>query len=340
MATGVTTPTGSQPAKSSSEILSSLNAEQTREWRSTGKLPDEKSQVSKESTEAASSPAAKEPTEPPAKATETPAGSVPALKEPPKKAEGAPERIKELLSENKQLRTKLEELQKVPVAAAKKDEAPAKPQRTDVDPKTGQLLYANDEAFEQAREEYLTKKITADVQKQTAKAAEEARIAEQNKLVEQRWLNSIKIATEKYPDFVEVMKRDDKGVFHGAEIKLIQGGSLLDRWILDSEVSGEILYYLETHPGEVVRIQALGAFQGARELTRIEEKLSAAPSAPVKKSEEVPPAKRAPGAPAPAADVSGKSTAPVDSLAAAVSKGNFAAYQKEANDEDARKRKR
>lgn len=340
MATGVTTPTGSQPAKSSSEILSSLNAEQTREWRSTGKLPDEKTQVSTESTEAASSPAAKETTEPPAKATETPAGSVPASKEPPKKAEGAPERIKELLSENKQLRTKLEELQKVPVTAAKKDEAPAKPQRTDVDPKTGQLLYANDEAFEQAREEYLTKKITADVQKQTAKAAEEARIAEQNKLVEQRWLNSIKIATEKYPDFVEVMKRDDKGVFHGAEIKLIQGGSLLDRWILDSEVSGEILYYLETHPGEVVRIQALGAFQGARELTRIEEKLSAAPSAPAKKSEEVPPAKRAPGAPAPAADVSGKSTAPVDSLAAAVSKGNFAAYQKEANDEDARKRKR
>lgn len=341
MATSANIPADSQPAKSSSEILSSLNAEQTREWRSTGKLPEEKPQVSKESTQAASSPAAKESSEPPAKATETPAGSVPASKEPPKEAKGAEGRIKELLSQVRKLESELETARKVPAAApAKKEEAPAKPQRTDVDAKTGQLLYANDEAFEQAREEYLTKKITADVQKQTAKVAEEARISEQNRIIEQKWQLSIKIASEKHPDFAEVMKRDDKGVFQGPEVKAIKNGSVLDAWVLDSEMGAEILYYLESTPGEVARIQALNAFQAARELTRLEEKLSAAPSAPAKKSEEAPPAKKAPGAPAPAADVSGKSTAPVDSLAAAVSKGNFTAYQKEANDEDARKRKR
>jgi hypothetical protein len=179
MATGVTVPADSQPAKSSSEILSSMDEKQTLEWRTTGKLPEQKDSK----TEAVSSPAAKETPEAPAKATETPAGSVPATKEPPKEAKGAEGRIKELLADNKRLKAELETLQKAPAAApAKKDETLAKPQRTDVDAKTGQLLYANDEAFEQAREEWLTKKITADRQGRRRGARCRAKQAHREKL--------------------------------------------------------------------------------------------------------------------------------------------------------------
>jgi hypothetical protein len=329
---------------SPTQILESLNSEQMHEYEKSGKLPDLPEAPPKEKVETAPadpSSAAKEPPAP--EKVEAPAESAPAHQEP--KPKGAEARIKELLAENKRLASELETSRKAPVAAPAKSEEPAKPHRNDVDEKTGLAKYATDEAYEEARDKWLTDKVTHDVEQRHAKAEKERTVAEQNKLIERRWQNSIKIATEKHPDFAKVLELDDKGAFNSAAVRSIKGGSVVDAWILESEIGGEILYYLAANPGEVERIGALNPFAAARELTKLEDKLSAPVTAPapVKETKE----EKAEGspkpvvsnAPAPAATVGGKGTAPVDEIGAAVKDGNFSAYEREQNRLDVQKRK-
>lgn len=351
MATDATVTVESSPT----DVLKSLTPAQHKTWRETGEIPESKSPPAKETpkeekTEAASSPAAKTEVAAPApeKAAEKePAKSAPAVEEPKANAET---RIKDLLAENKELKVKLDAMQKAPVAAPAKTEAPAKPHRNDVDAKTGQVLYATDEAFEEAHEKYLTEKVTQDVRKQVAKEAEDRQVAEQTRILQQRMINSIKITTEKHPDFQQVLKakdieKDGKKitVFEADAVKRIKSGGMIDRWILDSDIGMEMLYHLAKNPDEVDRIEALNPFAAARELTKLEDKLSAPPSAtPSKKEEEPAKGSAAPkvsGAPAPAASVNGKGTAPLDEELAATEAGDFKRFQKAANEADFRKKK-
>lgn len=336
---------------SPSEILASLTPAQTKEWRTTGKLPDlpEKKPVeSKESipakTEAESSPAAKtEVTEPPQ--AEASAAPVAAKEEP--KPKGAEARIKELLAANKQLESELEKLRKAPVAAPAKIEEVARPRRTDMDAKTGKAMYATDEAFDEALEKYLTTKVTADVEKRQAKATMDARIAEQNAILERKWQNSLKIANEMYPDFAKVLDIGDeerdgktlKGVFRNKDLKTIKTNGVLDAWILDSEIGAILLYHLAKNPAEIERIQSLSSFSAARELTKLEEKLSGPKASSKEEKAEGAPKPKVSSAPAPAASISGKATAPTDEVVAALQAEDFRRYSKAANAEDFAKRK-
>lgn len=331
---------------SPTDILASLSRAENKKWRETGEFPDREATPPKESkTEnAESSPAAKtDVTEPDAKkAEEKTAESVPANREP--KAKGAEARIKELLADNKRLNAELETARKAPVVAPAKIEEIAKPHRADVDEKTGQPKYATDEAFEQAHEDYITAKVTKDVEKRQAKAQEDVRIAEQNRLLQQKWQNSLKIAIERHPDFAKVCEIDAKGAFQNAELKGIRSNGMLDAFCLDSEIGGQILYYLASHPGEVKRIDSLSSFAAARELTKLEDKLfteSSAPTQPEKKEDKPEGSKaKVTGAPAPAASVSGRATAPVDEQAAAIAAGDQRRYMKAANEEEFRNRKK
>lgn len=334
---------------SNSEILASLNDTQRKEWRTTGKLPDLPEAPPKKTeakTEADSSPAAKETPEP-AKAAETSAEPVPAKEE--HKPKGAEARIKELLAETKRLNAELETARKAPIIAPAKVEEVAKPRRTDVDAKTGQPMYATDEVFEEAMEKYLVAKVTADVNKANAKAQSEARIAEQNRIIEQKWQNSLKIANENHPDFAKVLDIGDetvngkalKNVFRNKDLKTIKSNGVLDAWILDSEIGAEILYHLAKNPAEIERIQSLSAFAAARELTKLEDKLSASTSAPTKKEEKAESSSpNVTRAPAPAADVSGKATAPANEVEAALKRENFKSYKAAADAEEYAKRKK
>lgn len=341
MATDVKLTADSSP----NQILKSMTPEQRKTWRETGAYPEvseEKVPQETKTEDAESSPAAKpEVSETPAKVTETPAESVPAKEPAPKAAKGAEGRIKELLADNKRLNAEVETLRKTPTVAPAKIEEIAKPRRNDVDEKTGQAKYASDEAFEEAYDTYLTVKVTKDVEKRHAKAQEESRIAEQNRILKQKWENSLKIAIERHPDFAKVCEIDDKGAFQNAELKKIRSNGTLDAFCLDSDIGGQILYHLAAHPGEVARIDGLSPFAAARELTKLEDKLSAeAPTQPAKKEEKQPEgSKRVSGAPAPAASVGGRATAPADEAEAAIEAGDFRRYMKAENEKDFRKKK-
>jgi hypothetical protein len=328
---------------SNSEILASLTPEQTKHWRVTGQLPEAKPKEEKPATEAtteaASSTAAKEASGA-APAAETSTASVTVKEE--HKPKGAEARIKELLADNKRLNAELESARKAPTVAPAKVEEVAKPHRNDVDAKTGQPMYASDAAFEEAQEKYLTAKITADVEKRQAKAQSDARIADQNKIIQQRWQNSLKIANENHADFKEKLKIDDKGKFNNPVLQSIKTNGTLDAWILDSDIGAELLYYFSDKQDEVDRIQSLNPFAAARELTRLEEKLTGT-AAPPPKEEEKPDERSSPNvskAPAPAASIAGKGTAPVDEEEAAVKSEDFKRYQRVANAEDAKKYKK
>lgn len=334
---------------SPTEILASLTPEEKAKWRQTGNLPEPKKEIPKESTtEAVPSPAATTDVTEPAKAAETTAAPVAANQEH-KPNKGAEARIKELLAANKKLEVELEAARRAPVVTPAKIEEVAKPHRYDVDPKTGQAMYATDAAFDEAFETYLTAKVTADVEKRHAKARQDERIAEQNRLIEQRWQNALKIANEKHEDFAKVLDIGDeeqngkmlKNIFRNKDLKTIKTNGVLDAWILDSEIGAEMLYHFAKNPSEIARIQSLSAFAAARELTKIEEKLSAPPSASTKKEEK--PAEssstaQVTRAPAPAASVSGKATAPVDEVEAAVKDEDFSRFKRVANREDFAKR--
>jgi hypothetical protein len=329
---------------SNSEILSALTPKQRAEWRHTGALPETPEAPAKKSeakTEVAeSSPAAKEVPEPKVEkpAVEASAEPAPAGKEP--KPKGAEARIKELLADNKRLQAEADELRKRPLPAQAKVEEVAKPRRNDVDAKTGQAVFATDEAYEEAVETYLTAKVTANVTKANAKAQQDARIAEQNTIIEKRWQNSLKIATERNPDWATVVEVDKDGKFQHAALKSIKTNGVLDAWILDSEIGADILYHLAKNPDEITHIQSLSPFAAARELTKLEDKLSVAPT-PIKDKE--PPAESSKPliskAPSPADNIAGKGTAPTDEVGSAVKGGDFKAYRRAANAEDAQKRK-
>lgn len=327
---------GSSPT----EILKALTPEQYKVWQRTGDLPEvaPKTPAKTEETKAASSPAANTAvTEPPAKAAETVADPVPVKEEP--KAKGAEARIKELLADNKKLASELEALRKPPAIALVKSEEPAKPLRNEVDSKTGQLKFATDDAFDSAYEKWMTDKVSHDVRKQIAKENEAVRVAEQNKIIEQRMLNSIKITKEKHPDFETVLEMDEKGQMQAQAVKSIKQNGVLDAWILDSELGMEILYHLAKNPSEIERIQALNPFAAARELTKLEDKLSVSTPASPKPEEKASSAPNVTKAPAPAANISGKATAPVDEEEAAVKAQDFLRFEKVANEEDFRRRK-
>jgi len=323
---------------SPTEILKSMSPEQRKAWRETGVTPELKEADSKEpeknieTKDADPSPAAKvEVSETPEKKSETPSESVPLKVEPVKVAKGAESRIKELLADNKRLNSELEAARKVPVIASAKIEEVAKPRRSDVDAKTGSLKYATDEAFDEAYETYLTAEVTKKVEARHVKQQTEARIAEQDRILKEKWGNSLKIAIERHSDFAKVCEIDKDGAFQNAEIKKIRSNGTLDAFALDSEIGAQILYYLASNPGEVERIEKLAPFQAARELTKLEDKLSSAASTTLEKQPEGS-AKKVSGAPAPASNVGGRATAPNDESEAAIKAGDFRRYMKVENE--------
>lgn len=341
---------------SATDALSKLSGKEMDTFMLTGELPEEKPKESKPAesstpakTEGAdSSPAGiKDGTVEPAKATETPAESVPAEEEPQKPQKGAEARIKGLVAKLKAVQQKLDESEKARAVAstpAKKDEVPAKPQRTDVDEK-GQLKYPTEDAYQDARDQWVRDDAVEATRKQFAKDAETARMAEQQRLVADKWLTGMALAREKYPDLDTVLKTDEKGLIQLEEIKNgIKSGSILDGWLTKREMAFDLLYYFGTHKGEVARIEAICAkdpFEATAVLRDLELKISAPKSAPPKTDDGSTPAKPAEKrVPAPATSVSGKATAPVDEIARAVAAGDTAAYFEAANREDLQKAKR
>jgi len=327
--------------KSGTEVLKDLTPKQRQTWRATGELPESKLATP------APEPSKKPPKEPEPSPAPAPA-PVPVEDKPAVEAaktsrnKDAETRITELLTENKKLQSELETLRKIPVSTAPKGDEPAKPGRNDLDPKTNQPLYATDEEYLDARDKYVAESASRKARADIAKEQNDARVAEQNKIIEKRLQNSLTIAQERHPDFAEVLKaetKDGKTSFKAEAVQRIKSNGVLDGWILDSEIGAEILYHLAKNPAEVDRIQALSPFSAARELTKLEEKLAAGEAKPPEKKEEpASAAKPVVVPPAPASSVGGKATAPVDEEAAAIADGDFRRYKKTADAEEHRRK--
>jgi hypothetical protein len=332
--------------RTGTEILKSLSPAQTKKWRETGDLPEAKAEPTAEEKAATEKAAAdKKAADDKAAADKAAADAAATGKtaEPDKSAAKPEEaRIKELEEQNKKLLAEIETLRKTPpTIAPPKSDAPPKPGRNDVDPKTGQPMYASDEAYQDARDKWVSESASRETRVQLAKEAADAKALEQNKLIEKRLQNSLEIASKKHADFADVLKietKDGKTTFNADGVKRITLNGVLDAWILDSEIGAELLYHFCKTPEEVDRIQGLSPFAAARELTKLEEKLSggAAP-APAAKS-EASPAATVKVPPAPASSVGGKGTAPVDEEAAAVDAGDFRRYKNAADAAEARRR--
>jgi hypothetical protein len=316
---------------SSTEILANLTPAEHKAWRETGDIPERKpAEANKtEATETAeSSTAAK------TEVVEEKTESAPVKTESSKPAKGAEARIKELLADNKRLAAELDAARKPVTAPAKKTEEIAKPHRNDVDEKTGQPKYATDEEFLEARDAYVFEQASKKTRSDIAKEDGERRVAEQNRLQQQKWQNNLKIAVERHEDFAKVCQIDDKGAFQSPELKQIKSNGVLDGWLLDSDFGGLMLYYFASNKGEVARIDSMNAFAAARELTRIEEKLSGVVSTTASKQEEKLDDSTKPQvskAPAPASSVGGRATAPVDEAEAALKRGDFRSYRETEN---------
>lgn len=134
------------------------------------------------------------------------------------------------------------------------------------------------------------------------------------------WAKRVEAAQTKFPDFRA------KALEAPTEIT---AGSPIDLWILDSPLGAEVLYTLQTTPGEVRRIAALAPMQQLRELVAIEAKLSTPPE--VKTVSDAPPPPRTLG---------DKATTPADPIRAAVASGDVDAYIREANKRDLAARRR
>ena len=335
---------------SPTEKLKQLTPAEHKTWRATGNLPEPKVSKEVKKTEAASSPAATKeaPESVPVKAAaETSAEPVPAKVEPDSKPKpkGAEARIKDLLAENKKLAQDLEDARKSQSVPAKKTEALAKPGRNDIDEKNGQPLYRSDDEYMEARDKWVMGEAVRKTRMEIAHETQERETSRQNELMQRRMQNSVKIATENHPDFLQVLKaetKEGKTVFNADAVKAIKTNGVLDAWILDSEQGMEMLYYLASRLDEVERIQSLGPFAAARELTKLEEKLSATSTIPAKEEKAAeslpaPTTKKEP--PAPATSITGKNTPPVDEENAALEALDYKRYARAANETEWRKKK-
>lgn len=122
------------------------------------------------------------------------------------------------------------------------------------------------------------------------------------------WRTKVDAARKVYADFDAVALQAPT---------TIRPGSVIDAWILESDKGAEVLYYLQKHPEQVARIDALSQINAARALTQIESELGK------------PPLKTITDAPAPVTAIGKKGSDPVDPIGSAVAKGDFAAFRRE-----------
>jgi hypothetical protein len=238
----------------------------------------------------------------------------------------------------KELRNKIAELQaqidagKKPAAAdneaakadAKSDEKP-RPKSTDKKA-DGSPKYQTWEEYEDDLLGWREEKLRATVKGESEKAQQEAQKAklqeELNTTVKQR----ADEARKKYTDF-------DEKVF--AKDLVVPKDSVLYNWIMDAENERgmDIAYHYATNRDDLTKFNALSPFQQARELTRLEDKLSKTTETSDAKASDVkvvaPP--KVTKAPPPAREVGGRGASSGDEETATVNSGDFRAYSKVVN---------
>ena len=121
-----------------------------------------------------------------------------------------------------------------------------------------------------------------------------------------------------------------------AALEQIPEGSLIDKWVLDSDQGPALLIHFGKNLGEIDRIDSLHPFQAGRELHSLELTLSKSNGT---NKGKVPAPLTMTAAPRPAPALAGTATPPGDAVEAAIDAGDTGAYIQAANARDALTRK-
>lgn len=207
-------------------------------------------------------------------------------------------------------------------AAETKSKAEPRPKIDDVDPKTGQPKYASYSDYESARDEWLQNDSIRKFQETQSKTERERQAAHAKQVVAQKWNDEVGKARTKHADFDAVALNPALP---------LKEGTVPDVFILESPQGADVLYYLGQHPEELERINGLNPIAQARELVKIELKVSGTTSSASS-------AKPVTKAPPPPHQVSGKGTVAKDAVEQALEEQDADAYRREQNSRDARLR--
>lgn len=337
--------------------LASYTQEEYRAWQKDGTVPEKKA---KEAEPAKPSDAAPEKPEDKAKKTtaqeadeqpdaddeaesEASDAGTDKPKQPKQKTQADNERrFQKLLKEKRELANRLavlEELATKGKAETKAEPAPAKAEaKQEAPPKAPRFKDFEDkengwELYEDARDKHALAVGKYEAQKaleaRDLQAKADAEKAEAAKVAD-AWKSQLKKAAVKYEDFNEV----------AAEAPTTD---LMNGFMVDSDVGAEMLYHFGENPDEAHRIGALPPPRAIRELVALEQKLTgtAKPKAEEPKAAEKPLAmvpKQTTKAGPPARELPG-TVAASDAIEEAIARGNYAAYEKEANAREARARR-
>jgi len=317
----VAEPSAAEPQQN---VLASLTPESRAEWRKTGKLPEPtKTQESS-------------PADPPKEASTEKHPEAESGKEAQeqhgreeRRAPGAEKRIQELIAENKRLKEQFESKSRT---ESKPEPAKETAKADDYQP-FDEAKYMADHpnaSFEEiirAEAKHIAQaeaKQAMKAEREALKKAEqEAKAKEAAEEFRKSWSKRVEEAKKKHADFEELA--------YDKTLPLLQD-SPADLFIADSEIGPEMLYYFGANRAELERINALPPVKQARELVKLEEKLSGNSQAVAV------PAPQVTRAPKPAPEVGGRATTPEDEAAAAAKDGNFRNFKAKRDSEDMKRR--
>lgn len=276
--------------------LDSLSPKQYHDWKMTGEIPAEEPEPVK--AEVVAEPEVK-----------------PESKNPKRLGYGElRKRVQELEGELA-ARTTAPKAPPAEEPKAKAEKLPPKPTTADKN-EDGTPKYKTWEEYNEDLIDWKAEQKLADWRKGEEKAKQEATQAEKNTTLLNTWNERAEKAAEKYADFEEVALDPKKGP--GAAI---QPGSVVDAWILRSDMGPELLYHFGKNRNELKRIGQMDPLDATRELTKLEIKLSGEPS----KTPPTPEPKVT-RTPRPASDIGGRGTVAVDEVTKAVADNDTGAY--------------
>lgn len=221
-----------------------------------------------------------------------------------------------------------------PAADAKS--ANPRPKLDDVDPKTGKPKYSTYADYEAAKDDWNRKEAIREFQETSAKTEGERRQQEAERTIGVELNKRFEKGRTKHADFDKVALNPDL---------TIPRGSVTDAFLLDSDHTAEVLYYLGKHP-EVLQgfYEGFDAKTGKysnkitpqrqfRKLMEIEAEVSKAPEAAPRRPQIT-------NAPRPPHQTSGQGAVQKDAVAQAVEEGDTETYIREQNARElARRRK-
>lgn len=258
------------------------------------------------------------------------------------------DRVKQLEVENQQLKTRSDPEKKVE-PEPKKAEPEKLRARPKSDDKVGEeAKYKTWEAYEDDLLAWNTEKIFRELDERSTKKTQEAQVEAVNQTIEQSWKERVTKSRELHADFDEVALDEEKGPG-----RLIQPGSLVDEWLMDSEHGAELLYYFGKNPSELLKFENVAGktpterrANARRALVKLEDKITAGrEAAPADKEKPKPEAEkeepRVTKTPKPVSDVGGRGSTTPDPVAAAIADGSDDATRKyidEQNRRDIRER--